>query len=151
ECLRRFRFTGDMPELRGAVARAVANAWARLDDFNAAATDLAKHAPALTQCVARAVAAWPQRLAGDALWTGAERAAICADPLLRTLMESAPVCDIDLERFLTGVRRALVTDALAATPSAEIDVGLLAFHCALARQCFLNEYVHALDAGEADD
>ncbi len=43
ECLRRFRFTADMPELRGAVARAVSDAWARLDDFNAAATDLAKH------------------------------------------------------------------------------------------------------------
>jgi tetratricopeptide (TPR) repeat protein/SAM-dependent methyltransferase len=148
ECLRRFRFTADMPELRGAVARAVADAWARIDDFNASATDLAKHAPALTQCVARAVAAWPQRLIGDALWTATERAAICADPLLRTLMESAPVCDIDLERFLTGVRRALLSDALAATP---VDTALLTFHCALARQCFLNEYVYALDDGEADE
>ena len=115
ECLRRFRFTADMPELRGAVARAVSDAWARLDDFNAAATDLAKHGAALAQCVARVVQAWPRRLAGDELWTPAERAAICADPLLRALMESAPVCDLDLERFLTCARREMLDEALATT------------------------------------
>src|SRR5262249_36881722 len=89
ECLRRFRFTADMPELRGAVARAVAQAWGRLDDFNASATDLAKRKPALMQCVERVAAAWPKRLAGNDLWTPPEQSAICTDPLLRTLMESA--------------------------------------------------------------
>src|SRR5262249_53945071 len=138
ECLRRFRFMADMPELRAAVARAVADAWGRLDDFNASATDLATRSPALTQSLARVTAAWPQRLSGDALWTPAERAAICADPLLRTLMESAPICDIDLEHFLTSVRRALLVDALAATAATPIQSPLLDFYCTLARQSFLN-------------
>jgi tetratricopeptide (TPR) repeat protein/SAM-dependent methyltransferase len=149
ECLRRFRFTADMPELRGAVARAVTEAWARLDDFNSAATDLAKHSAALAQCVARVVQAWPRRLAGDELWTPSERAAICADPLLRALMESAPVCDLDLERFLTCARREMLDDALAAAPDQVIEPALLAFRCALARQSFLNEYVHPFDDEEA--
>src|SRR5262245_6390228 len=148
ECLRRFRFTADMPELRGAVARAVNNAWARLDDFNAAATDLAKHDAALAQCVARVVQAWPRRLAGDELWTASERAAICADPLLRALMESAPVCDLDLERFLTCARREMLDNALATAPDHVAEPALLAFRCALARQSFLNEYVHPFDAEE---
>jgi SAM-dependent methyltransferase/tetratricopeptide (TPR) repeat protein len=149
ECLRRFRFTADMPELRGAVARAVSDAWARLDDFNAAATDLAKHDAALAQCVARAVQAWPRRLAGDELWTASERTAICADPLLRALMESAPVCDLDLERFLACARREMLDDALAAAPDQVTEPVLLAFRCALARQSFLNEYVHPFDEEEA--
>jgi tetratricopeptide (TPR) repeat protein/SAM-dependent methyltransferase len=149
ECLRRFRFTADMPELRGAVARAVTDAWARLDDFNAAATDLAKHDAALAQCVARVVQAWPRRLAGDELWTVSERAAICTDPLLRALMESAPICDIDLERFLTCARREMLDDALAAAGDQVAEPALLAFRCALARQSFLNEYVHPFDDEEA--
>jgi tetratricopeptide (TPR) repeat protein/SAM-dependent methyltransferase len=150
ECLRRFRFTADMPELRGAVARAVTDAWARLDDFNAAATDLAKHGAALARCAARVVQAWPRRLNGDELWTASERAEICADPLLRAIMESAPVCDLDLERFLTCARREMLDDALAAAPGRTIDPDLLTFRCALARQSFLNEYVHAFDDEEAD-
>jgi tetratricopeptide (TPR) repeat protein len=149
ECLRRFRFAADMPELRGAVARAVTDAWARLDDFNAAATDLAKHDAALAQSVARVVQAWPRRLAGDELWSASERAAICADPLLRALMESAPVCDLDLERFLTCARREMLDDALAAAPDHVPEPALLAFRCALARQSFLNEYVHPFDDEEA--
>jgi tetratricopeptide (TPR) repeat protein/SAM-dependent methyltransferase len=149
ECLRRFRFTADMPELRGAVARAVTDAWARLDDFNAAATDLAKHSAALAHCVARVVQAWPRRLAGDALWTPTEQAAICADPLLRALMESAPVCDLDLERFLTCARREMLDQALATTPAVTTEPAMLAFQCALARQSFLNEYVHPFDDEEA--
>jgi len=148
ECLRRFRFTADMPELRGAVARAVTDAWARLDDFNAAATDLAKHSAELAQCVARVVQAWPRRLTGDELWTASEQAAICADPLLRALMESAPVCDLDLERFLTCARREMLDHALATTPGGAVEPALLAFRCALARQSFLNEYVHPCDDEE---
>ncbi len=138
-----------MPELRGAVARAVTDPWARLDDFNAAATDLAKHSAALAQCVARVVKAWPRRLAGDELWTHSERAAICADPLLRALMESAPVCDLDLERFLTCARREMLDEALATTPAGTTEPAMLAFQCALARQSFLNEYVHPFDDEEA--
>ncbi len=149
ECLRRFRFTADMPELRGAVARAVSDAWARLDDFNAAATDLAKHDAALAQCVARVAHAWPRRLAGDDLWSPSERAAICADPLLRALMESAPVCDLDLERFLTCARQEMLDQALATAPGGTVEPALLAFQCALARQSFLNEYVHPFDDEEA--
>jgi tetratricopeptide (TPR) repeat protein/SAM-dependent methyltransferase len=149
ECLRRFRFTADMPELRGAVARALTDAWARLDDFNAAATDLAKHSAALAQCVAQVGKVWPRRLAGDALWASSEQAAICADPLLRALMESAPICDLDLERFLTCVRRDMLDDALATAPDQVVEPARLAFQCALARQSFLNEYVYPFDDEEA--
>src|SRR5262249_9990789 len=139
---------------RGAVARAVTDAWARLDDFNAAATDLAKHSAALAQSVARGVRAWPRRLNGDELWTPSERAAICADPLLRALMGAAPICDLDLERFLTVARRemldqALTTTALTAKTGGTVEYDLLAFRCALARQSFLNEYVHTFDDEEA--
>src|SRR5262249_55825161 len=114
-----------------------------------AATDLAKHDATIAQCVARVAQAWPRRLAGDELWTASERTAICADPLLRALMESAPICDLDLERFLTCARREMLDDSLATAPGGKTEAALLAFRCALARQSFLNEYVHPFDEEEA--
>src|SRR5262249_37864844 len=87
-------------------------------------------------------------LTGDELWTASEQAAICADPLLRALMESAPVCDLDLERFLTCARREMLDHALATTPGDAVEPALLAFRSALARQSFLTEYVHPCDDEE---
>jgi Flp pilus assembly protein TadD/SAM-dependent methyltransferase len=139
ECLRRFRFTADMPEIRGAVARAITEAWARPDDISAAAIDLVRKSPALAACMAR--------VAGEELWPPEQRRAIERDPLLRALMQSAPICDFDLERFLTSARGELLRQALASAHS--VDPATLEFCCALARQCFINEYVYALDADEA--
>jgi len=76
----------------------------------------------------------------------ADFAAIARDPLFRTVLELAPVRDLPLERFLTLVRRHF----LHATP-AGVDFGEKAkveLCCALARQCFLNEYVFAVGAEE---
>jgi SAM-dependent methyltransferase len=72
---------------------------------------------------------------------------VFGDPLLRTLLTVAPICDRDLERFLTAARSALIAQALAGGAAPD---DALAFWCALARQCFINEYVFMQDAGEAE-
>jgi SAM-dependent methyltransferase len=141
-CFRRFRFTGDAPELRGVVARAVSEAWSRFEEFSAAATDLAKRSPPIAAAVARTAKAWPVLLSGDELWSAAQRTAICSDPLLLALMDSTPVGDLDLERFLTNARLALLQDALAPATAGAVERGRLAFYCLLAQQCFTNEYVY---------
>ena len=71
-------------------------------------------------------------------------ASIAGDPLLRQLMIAGRVCDPELERVLTVARRALLDWACGANWSGG---GLATFFCALAEQCFLNEYVFA----ESDD
>ena len=95
-------------------------------------------------------------------------ALVCNDILLRCLLESTAVCDVGLERFLTMTRHILLETALgmgsgpeipdrcraassieaaeeSAAPSAgtgiETDERILVFCCALARQCFINEYI----------
>jgi hypothetical protein len=59
--------------------------------------------------------------------------------LLHSLLVSATVRDVALERLLTNVRGAL----LARSAEAAVEPDVLAFCCALARQCFINEYVFA--------
>ena len=65
--------------------------------------------------------------------------------MLGTLLESAPVGDVQLEALLTAARRGIL--ALCDAPSEEAD-SLLPFACSLARHCFITEYVFNLDAAE---
>jgi tetratricopeptide (TPR) repeat protein/SAM-dependent methyltransferase len=75
---------------------------------------------------------------------GTERlAAFSRDRLLCALLESAPVRDATLERFLTVARTGLLHLAAQTEATASLDDGALVFACALARQCFINEYVFA--------
>ena len=76
--------------------------------------------------------------------------AVARDPLLRSLLELAPVRDLHLERFLTRTRRGLLAIAYASPPTDRPDTSHLEFSCALARQCFLNEYVFATQPEERE-
>ena len=72
-------------------------------------------------------------------------AAIADDVLLRRVLELITVREMDLERFLTALRGALLTRAM--TEDGQAD-GVLRLGCILARQCFINEYVFAAGADE---
>lgn len=102
--------------------------------------------PAIGEAVARAARAWPTRLGAAAL-LGSEGFGLLADnAFLRRLLESHTVCDLDVERFLTSLR-ALLADAPDAVEGSS-NAHLLGLCCALARQCFLNDYVFALTPQE---
>ncbi len=75
---------------------------------------------------------------------GEDLAALARNELLLGLLVSARVADAALESALTAARGALLARAGAAA-----DDGLLRLACALARQCFLNEYVYPVAAEEA--
>lgn len=65
--------------------------------------------------------------------------AIAANPYFRTVLEHATVCDGALERWLTALRASILRNALRRQIPADDDT--LALCAALARQCFINEYV----------
>jgi SAM-dependent methyltransferase len=69
---------------------------------------------------------------------------IADDPLLRQMMVSGRVSDGEIERVLTVARRGLLDRTRG---GGALDANLTEFFCALARQCFLNEYVFA-ETGE---
>ena len=105
--------------------------------------------PAFRGLVARAIAeAWirPADLAraAGALLRGHPEPA--REPLLLALLTHAQVCDPALERFITKARHDVLDLAAGVAPGNDRD---LDFACALARQCFLNDYVLAFDEAEA--
>ena len=96
--------------------------------------------PTIAQAMARAMQAWPAQLSLALLLDGASLDGLAADPLLICILESTVVRDVPLECALTTLRAYLQRVALEA-PAA--SAGELALGCAIARQCFINEYVFA--------
>jgi 2-polyprenyl-3-methyl-5-hydroxy-6-metoxy-1,4-benzoquinol methylase/tetratricopeptide (TPR) repeat protein len=115
---------------RGLVTRALAEAWIRPSELALTACRLVDADPALGQ--ARGAAIAPSTLA-----------ALSGHALLLALLENAQVCEPVLERFLTRARAALLDHA--GDPD---SAATLRFAGALARQCFLNDYVFAASPEE---
>ncbi len=144
------RFTADPGSgIRQLLLRALAEGWTRPRELTAACISLITLNAGMKDCIRRATAAWPARLGVAELFdppglTGL--AALANDPLLCRLLETDPVTDSGLERVLTNVRHAMLTSAADGVD----DESLLGFYCAVARQCFINEYVFSLDAAEAE-
>ena len=121
-------------------ARALALMPQLLEQYAGICATLIALLPPLSESLQRQAAAWPKRLTEVELLGDAGLAAIAADPLLLYLLQSMPVRDVAFERLLTSLRLSLLIDAMAAKKISETVLGLA---CALARQCFINEYVFA--------
>ncbi|HTM72046.1 MAG TPA: methyltransferase domain-containing protein [Pseudolabrys sp.] len=103
--------------------------------------------PDLAEALRRQAAAWPRRLSLQDLLND-NFDTVAANPLFLHLLESTPVRDVGLERLLTAMRRSLLNAAAAGSPVAGHQ---LSFTCALAKQCFINEYVFAVTPPEAEE
>ncbi len=100
--------------------------------------------PELAEALRRQAAAWPQRLSLHDL-LGDNFDTVAANPLFLHLLQSTPVRDVGLERLLTAMRQSLLNAAADGSPVADHQ---LSFTCALAKQCFINEYVFAVTPQE---
>jgi SAM-dependent methyltransferase len=139
DMVRLMRWTADHPALRLLLTRAMNDPWSRPERLTATATSMIKHGPVTGPLIAKANQSWPKPLAAAELFGADGLAALNTDRLLLALLTNAQNTDLELERFLTLARRALL--------EVEGEEGL-DFRCALARQCFINEYVFFQDAEE---
>lgn len=129
QCVKDIAVEGEVVGLRPLLLRALRENWDRPDDLARVSADVIRQNPAIAILRDREEG----RFAVD-------------DDLLLALLCRAPNQDLELEGLLTVARRRL----LRAVGAAQFDVGL-SFACALARQCFLNEYVFAQDPGEMEE
>jgi tetratricopeptide (TPR) repeat protein/SAM-dependent methyltransferase len=148
-CVKYRKFNSEPPGVRSLLLHALSEPWERPSDLAYAAASLVRLSPAVAACCERVAQAWPARLSAESLFGISGPAAILEDRLLRALLEAAPICDIGLERLLTAIRRVALDRALTNAASS-VDENLLAFACALARQCFINEYIFDCTAEEVE-
>ena len=150
-CIRRMDAAGSEidPRLRRLVTRAIVEPWARPSDLAKASISVICADPVIGDCVGRASRAWPARLGGQALYGPTGLATFSTDLLLQHLLKSAQVCDLALERFLTMARHAMLETANAAATGDGLDDKVLQFYCAIARQCFINEFIFSCTEDES--
>lgn len=143
-CLQSLPSIPDSADMRDLIVRAMSEPWARPGDLTGHCSNLIRSDPEIAGCIGRAAAAWPMRLPPEQLFGPSGLRAMARNRVLRCLLENARNTDIAMERCLTNVRMALLEAALAASAQPEPDEDVIAFYCALSRQCFINEYVFAL-------
>ena len=149
QCVRFLSAPPDTEDFRSLLVRALTEPWGRANDLAAVAARAVKQDEAISTCIARAMDAWPRRLPARELMDATGLAAVSSHRLLRCLMESAAIGDVELERLLTAMRYALL-ELACATGASIVDETTLEFCCTLARQCFLNEQVFAHSDEEFD-
>jgi SAM-dependent methyltransferase len=109
------------------------------------ATTLVTQSPAMMAALGRFIRAYPRQLPlAELLGAGN---AVADEARLLALLQSEIVRDVETELFLTAVRHALLVERAGDQPAALAET-VFDFACALAQQCFLNEYVFGL--GDAD-
>jgi tetratricopeptide (TPR) repeat protein/SAM-dependent methyltransferase len=135
ECVRAARQADSLNEVRGLVLRALAEPWCRPTDMSRVVVGLIKANPAVAGLLARPLS--PGALTVEAIDD------LAGEPLLMCLLTVTPVCDAELERLLTACRAALLNLAVQDRQGDTLTVPAIAFFSALARQCFINEYVFA--------
>jgi 2-polyprenyl-3-methyl-5-hydroxy-6-metoxy-1,4-benzoquinol methylase len=146
QCVKEARFTADDGRIRNVMLRALSEAWDRPRDLADSCISLIKLNGVVSDSIVRANSAWPARLCATDL-LGAPLAALARDQLLLRLLECTPITDVGLERLLANIRLAILSTA---AENGECDEPLLGFCCALARQCFINQYVFSMTEAEAE-
>jgi tetratricopeptide (TPR) repeat protein/SAM-dependent methyltransferase len=149
-CVRNANLIPVDTDVRRLVTRALSEPWARPSDLASASVKLISMDAEIKACIECASRAWPTRLTRHDLFGSRGLQALANDPLLQALLENAQVCDLPFERLLTSVRRVVLDDAFETDAGGDPDDGTLTFYCAIARQCFLNEFVYSCSVDELD-
>lgn len=148
-CVKHMQFGTNAAFVRENLVRALTEPWGRPSELAEACAMLIKLDPVIEECVILAIRALPGKLSAQDLFGHVDISKVAANRLLRAFISTTAVCDIELERLLTTCRRALLASACAQPSLAAPSQTMLEFSGALARQCFINEYVFAQDREES--
>jgi tetratricopeptide (TPR) repeat protein len=139
QCLRSVSTFKPDSTLRDRLRRALSECWLVPNELAPLCASVLKAHPIIGPAIARIAEQWPKAAMAQQhpVLSDAEIAA-ADEPLFRTYLESAPNCDVEIERFLTALRANLL-DRAASGQNATANI--LNLCASIARQCFLNEYV----------
>ncbi len=147
-CVARTRIATDDPRIRAALTTAITEPWGMPYELCQPALNLIMLDQRIGRCVRLADESWPLRLPKSVLLGAVDLDALATDALLHAVLETAPVTTIEFECFLTCARHALLETASSTQAPYPSDIAALRFYAALARQCFVNEYVFACEDRE---
>ena len=147
-CVASARFVTSDSRIRTALTAAVTEPWAIPYQLCWPILSLIMLDPRIASRVRLVNESWPKRVPKAMLIGAQDLTALAADTLLHAMLQTAPVSTLEFERFLTAARAALLETATSEQPPDRSDIAGLLFYAALARQCFINEYIFDCDDSE---
>jgi tetratricopeptide (TPR) repeat protein/2-polyprenyl-3-methyl-5-hydroxy-6-metoxy-1,4-benzoquinol methylase len=147
-CVAHTRFVVTNAAIRAALTVAISEPWGVPYQLCRPALSLIMLDPRIASWVRIVNASWPVRVPKAQLFGAEGVTTLAADTLLHALLEAAPVSTTEFERFLTAARHVLLETATTEQPPHPSDLAALPFYAALARQCFINEYIFDCDEKE---
>jgi 2-polyprenyl-3-methyl-5-hydroxy-6-metoxy-1,4-benzoquinol methylase/tetratricopeptide (TPR) repeat protein len=106
--------------------------------------------PTIATYVARIAGKWPLPVTNVELFGAEDLTPLANDLFLLSAMEAMPLPSLQLELLLGHARTELLRLAgEQGEDNGEIGDDMVAFACALARQCFINEYVYGQTEAES--
>jgi SAM-dependent methyltransferase len=147
DAVRNAKTVPNTPDIRRLVTVAMTEPWVRPAALTDVATRLVKDTSAIAHAVARISAPGQKQVGMADLFGPFGLDVIAKDDLFRALLETAPVCDADLERLLGTIRFLLLQgQSESAAPAQD----RMRFYAAIARQNFINGYVFSVTPVEKD-
>ena len=143
ECLADRRCLPFAHAYRAELVRALLEPWGDPRDILNVSIAVLRSDPVVNRCI--------QRTAGHSpvlTIEAADLAALARNQLLHALLVSEPLSWIEGDSLLRPIRATLLDLAAQAVPGDGPDGDLLPLHCALARQCLLNDFVWSCSAAE---
>ena len=148
QCVKRWSYFPGAEELRDVFVRALREPWANATDLIGTIRGLLDHDPVIGPAIRRASDAWPRRLPLPDLLDEGGISVISDDPLVLALLESGKSFGMEIEHLLTSIRAGLLD--MTVQDVSDADENTERISCAIARQCFINEYVFDLTEIEND-
>ncbi|MCA6123916.1 methyltransferase domain-containing protein [Bradyrhizobium sp. WSM 1704] len=106
--------------------------------------------PVIAAYVQRIARNWPLAISGADLFGSESIVPLASDLFMRCALEATTLASMQLEVLLGHARAELLRLAGEQGKAGEIGDDVLAFACALARQCFICEYAYAQNEAESD-
>lgn len=146
-CAARTTFVVNDGAIRAALTVAITEPWGVPYELCRPALSLIMLDPRIANRVRIINETWPVRVPNAGLFDADGLTTLAADTLLHAVLEAAPVNTREFERFLTAARYVLLETATSQRADSS-HLAALPFYAALARQCFINEYIFDCDASE---
>ena len=144
-CLRSRLLHPGMGDVRDLLIRALSEPWEHPVEIAPTCVQFLSLNDAIRTGIECATKAWPALPPPEEL--ARSLADYANDQLFRALLVSTPICNVALERFTTGLRFAMLAAAQGLDDGALAEP-ILSLYCAIARQCFINDYAFVANAAE---
>jgi tetratricopeptide (TPR) repeat protein/2-polyprenyl-3-methyl-5-hydroxy-6-metoxy-1,4-benzoquinol methylase len=132
---------------RSLLLQAISEVWCLPRELVSPAINYIRSNADISAAITRVSSAWPIRLSMYEVFSDIDSNIVYNDPLLLCLLIHAQVTDVGLERLLGCIRNDFL-DNTAADRMVYDDEERLVFYSALARNCFINEYVFTITPEE---